>query len=365
MCKNNSTNSEKDTIRKILTSTPYLVVSGIAMFLGLTLNILKMLGVADKVAFIIGIVLFLLGWILSIIAGISSYIGYKKSTKELTEINDQINQLRTEFKKEMEDLKDELTLMVLNNEFLTEKAHNGLQYTLNQATITFDKKNKIYRFTFEKHFKIISDIVPEYYQAQFYANKFITDKDKAYDFYSKNPISWQQLNVRAIISYKKKNQTKFTKEEWLEVINICDNINYIPFKIMYKKFKDKSKINLEKDTEIKLKYCYQVPVDVWGSYINRSVSYFNEETNVILKYDSETALNYEIEEILPNGTPIILSSDEYTVENSHNGVEQTSIISIKSERYKRYRIKWGAKDYFNISEEDTEDGVDQLGLTNR
>lgn len=107
------------------------------MFLGLTLNILKMLGVADKVAFIIGIVLFLLGWILSIIAGISSYIGYKKSTKELTEINDQINQLRTEFKKEMEDLKDELTLMVLNNEFLTEKAHNGLQYTLNQATITF------------------------------------------------------------------------------------------------------------------------------------------------------------------------------------------------------------------------------------
>ena len=113
-----------------------------------------------------------------------------------------------------------MTLKSLDNELLREASHNGIQYTYNSVTITLNKNEKRYYFEFEKHYKIISKITPTYYNAQFYANKYITDKDKAREYYNKNAINWYDLKVRATISYKLPNQKKYSKEEWLDIVNI-------------------------------------------------------------------------------------------------------------------------------------------------
>lgn len=225
---------------------------------------------------------------------------------------------------------------------------------------------EVYRFQFEKHFNIITDIVPEYYSAQFYANKFITDKDKAKKYYEQNCIPWDKLKVRARISYRLPGERKYSKEKNLDIVNISDNSNYIVFKIIYRLYEIGVKIDLIKGTEVKIKYCYNVPITYWGSYINRTISCFGEKAKVILKYDLNSTLDYRVLR-LKNGAPFELEKTNYeTEENVDDGRNViTNSLNCKPNEQIKLRITWNAEEYFQKGNLNTQDGIDQLGLTNK
>jgi hypothetical protein len=337
-----------DITKKILTSMLFKIFSSVMVIIGYINDFHEFCNIWGgkfldilKYTFII----------LLIVSLTITYIQNKRKDKELKILDN--------LKKENEILKGE-------NELLLETAYNGIKYTENKVKITFDLENQKYHFCFEKHYIITSNIIPEYYSAQFYANKFITDKDKSQTFYRSNKILWKDLNVKACISYKRPDETRFSDGINLSIININDNTNYIPFKIKYNKLDNGKKIKLTRGTEVKLKYCYSVPIRYWGSYINRSVSYFEEKTIVELNYKNKCTLNVDIQKLLADGNPIELEQSKYEINHSMESNDNKKIkIVLKSEKCCRYRITWDSKEYFGGDEETTVDGKDELGLTNR
>lgn len=345
-----------DKLRTIIESVPMKIISIVSTFLGLFLNSLRIFGITNDLTFsIVGIVLFLLGFIFMCICLFLQHIDIHRIEEEKKQISADISDIK---KKNLD----------LENKYngLLEVAYNGMEFTYNAVTINFDEEGETYRFQFEKHFKIITDIVPEYYSAQFYANKFITNKDMAKAFYEQNCIPWKDLKVRACISYRLPGEERFSNEYNLDIINISDNTNYIIFKIMYKIFRTGVKIDLAKGAEVKIKYCYIVPITYWGSYINRTISYFGEEAKVILKYNSNSKLNYRVLK-LRNGSPFELDKKQYDVESYHDDDRTVITISLscKPHEQSKFRITWDADSYFQKENLNTEDGIDQLGLTNK
>ena len=349
-------NMEK--IRAIIESLPMKIFGIISTMIGFIMNILKLCGIGNEMFFsVMSTVLLFWGFFILLFILFVQHSDNKALVKEKETLLDR-NKKNEE---EIEKLKKRSNVLI-------ELAYNGVEFTDNTVTIHFDKKNKMYHLQFEKQFKIITDIVPEYYSAQFYANRFITNKEKAKQFYDKNPLDWNKLNVKAWISYKTPNSKKYTNDKPLEIVSICNNTNYIPFKIMYKHLKTGAKIDLIKDTEVRIKYSYDVPISHWGSYINRTISYFGESAKVILKYDSECKLDSDVVE-LKDGAPcdIIGDKDKYEMEFHQNASEKSTTFILKSHpgECSRFRIKWDANEYFDETDVNTEDGKDLLGITNK
>lgn len=193
-----------DKFKAIIESIPMKIIGAFSTVLGLGFNILRVFGISDsKVTTVIGAILFILGFIF-ICAHL--FLQHKEICK-LRENSEHIGSENSSLKQTIDSINKKY-------EGLLEVAYNGMKFTYNSVTVNFDRKNEKYRFQFEKHFTRISDIIPEYYSAQFYANKYITDKDKAKEFYEQNPIKWEDLKVSACISYK------FPGEKNFQMINL-------------------------------------------------------------------------------------------------------------------------------------------------
>lgn len=347
-----------DKIKSVFESLAIKIFGFISTCLGFVINILKLCGVTEDLFFsVIGTIFLFLGFVVLLFILFVQHEDIKaleKRKNELLDMNEKNESDIIELKKQ--------------SNVLIELAYNGVEFTDNTVTIHFDKKKKMYHLQFEKQFKIITDIVPEYYSAQFYANRFITNKEKAKQFYDMNPLDWNKLNVKAWISYKSPNSKKYTNDKPLEIVSICNNTNYIPFKIMYKHLKTGAKIDLIKGTEVIIKYSYDVPISHWGSYINRTISYFGESAKVVLKYDSDCKLDSDVVE-LKDGAPcdIIGDKDKYEMEFHQNANEKSTTFILKSKpgECSRFRVKWDANEYFEETDMNTEDGKDLLGITNK
>lgn len=335
----------KKILNRIIKSTTFAIISSFAMLLGLIFNLFKVFGIDDSnhIFTIIGVIVLFLGAAVII----SAYFYIRNENKKV--IKD--NQSLTKVKKE--------------NELLKIHANNGQKISENIVTIKINPNEDIYRFVFEKHFTIISEDYPNYYSAQFYANAFLNSRDIAKAFYDKHPIKWNSLKVRACISYKNPDEKNFTPEKFLEIDNITDNSNYIPFKIQYRGFKDHTRIPLKQGSEVKLKYCYNVPIELWGSYINRTLSVYGEKTIINFNVNDNLDFDYIVEELLPNGEPIDLSDSSYKTSINYQNENKMIIIELKSSPYKRYRVKWDIEKYLNNPKyRNTVDGPDEMGLTN-
>jgi hypothetical protein len=355
--------------KKSFFETPgWLTISGIITIIGSVCSILSLIfpGTQNLALAIIGFIILFIGLVL--------IIRYARRANKAGEV-EKLNMKNTI--EEMQEEMKNLQVALKTHNLLVEQANNGMQHTYDSVKIEFKEKEKekFYAFEFEKRFIIISDPAPIRYVAQFYANKILGDANRTKDFYneSENQIEWSKLNVQAFMLYKKPNEYKWEDGGELSIMNTIDNGFLIPFDIFFKQKDSNDIIELPKDTEVKLKYYYQVPVRWWGSYINRTIGYFNGTTIVRIVHDNTKNLHgLKVYRLYYDGAPVemeknkeLLKENTYSIK-SITGTQKEIILEIRGERFGRYRVTWDSKSYFNDDvETNTPPVKDDLNIARR
>lgn len=173
---------------------------------------------------------------------------------------------------------------------LEKKITNGMRNYKNTATVTFDIKNEKYIIVINKEYEIISDGI-KWYEGQFYSNKFLENASESQEFYMSNQISWDALNINAELCYKNPGEEEFSPVYELAVLKAAEGNNYKQFHIQYITKEGNDSLDILKGTYIKLQYSYSVPIMLWGSYLNRYITYWNEDAQVYLKCTNKEKLN--------------------------------------------------------------------------
>ncbi|GHT57515.1 hypothetical protein FACS18945_2020 [Bacteroidia bacterium] len=235
-----------------------------------------------------------------------------------------------------------------NNE-LEKRICNGVKYTENKVTITFDTENKKYDFYFKKKYQIISS-EPEWFKGQVYCNTIPSDPLKSKDYYN-NPkaqeeIKFEQLDFGAKISCWDKNGIEKFKDVNAKFICQAESANFKNFNIYYERAENATPLPVEEGDDICLEYNYSIPVEYWGSYINRTISYFKEDTEVELNAPKKGLLKAEAISIYyrtpdkrKENTPV-----DCPIEVSNNG--KTIRIALPRKQA-QYAIYWNAEEIFS------------------
>lgn len=235
------------------------------------------------------------------------------------------------------------------NSLLRQLVCSGIEFTANEASINFDKMNGRYDFIFKKHFVVLIENL-HWFKSQFYANKILNSYDDACNYYANHVINWEDLDVHAYISFRENANSQFTPYEELKIRNHSEKGNYIPFDILYETIAGKI-IELSVGTNVIIKYQYSVPIEFWGSYINRSSTFFNER--MALKFMHLGEVEFKIFELQNDingleGNLVEINPITYSIDkefDSVTGVTTTS-ITLPRKRCGRWRIFWDAANYF-------------------
>ena len=225
----------------------------------------------------------------------------------------------------------------------------GIEFLENEANIFFNKDKSQYDFVFKKHFIVLMENI-RWFKSQIYANKILDSYEEAKKYYVDNVLQWESLGVRAFISTKKNTDREFTPFVEVKVRNHSDRGNHIPFDILYETLTGEV-ISLAVDTEIIIKYKYSIPTKFWGSYINRSSTFFNEQ--LIVKFSHQEDVDFKIYELKNNlndieGNLVEVQQIEYYMQKGwdvHSDLMTTTII-LPQKRCGRWRIFWDAEKYF-------------------
>lgn len=177
-------------------------------------------------------------------------------------------------------------------ELLEKNISNGMRNYKNTATVTFDTKNEKYNLVINKEYEIISDGI-KWYEGQFYSNKILENVSESQEFYKNNQISWDDLDVKAELSYKNIDEEDFSPIYELAVLRAAEGNNYKQFHIQYITKEGNDSLDIRKGAYIKLQYAYSVPIFLWGSYLNRYITFWNEEAEVYFKCKNKEKLNIQ------------------------------------------------------------------------
>lgn len=258
------------------------------------------------------------------------------------------------------------------NEYLLHKKdelekiiNNGQKILENKANIYIDPDNKKYKFEFEKRYTIVIDTNPNFFNGQFYANKFLGKKNEAKKYYEKNKIMWDDLKFYAVLKYKGPNDKSFSEYKKLLVEPVTDNTNHIPYRIYYKT-KD-SDIPTLQNTEIILKYGYEVSAEFWGSYLNRTLSYFEEDASVTIEYPCGCDDSKKIDIRLSR----LNAKRDYAPEELQNAIIKDELVGYCNRKHTiqlpkencTFRVNWKTETIFETIRS-TENLIDDLEVTN-
>ncbi len=175
-------------------------------------------------------------------------------------------------------------------EELEKNISNGMKYHKNSANVTFDIKGEKYKIAIEKEYEIISDGI-KWYEGQFYSNKILENVAESQEFYKNNQISWDDLEVKAELSYRNLGEKDFSQVYELSVLRAAEGNNYKQFHIQYITKEGNDSLDIRKGAYIKLQYAYSIPITLWGSYLNRYITYWNEDADVYFKCKHKEKLN--------------------------------------------------------------------------
>jgi len=220
-----------------------------------------------------------------------------------------------------------------------------------------------------KEYDIISEN-SKWYAGQFYCNKILDSSERAQEYYEKHKISWRDLNIQAHIEHKNPEDDNWKPQIEVYVKRVAEGNNYKEFHIEYKTVPDKDVLGIKKGTKVKLTYTYDVPLTIWGTYLNRYLTYWREVSAVTIlcqdrqKLDVATFKLYEANE---NGDPVLVQGVEWspTYKQQAGDLFARTIIIPTKRICCRYTAWWDATVFFGDSVENTKMTSDELQLTNR
>lgn len=273
-------------------------------------------------------------------------IYYFKNGKKIYESN-----------KKIEEQKD-------NIEILEKNISNGIKNHTNIANVTFDIKNRKYIIVINKEYEIISDGI-KWYEGQFYSNKILENAFESQEFYSTNLISWDDLDVKAELSYKNINEDEFSPVYELAVLRAAEGNNYKQFHIQYKTKDGNDSLDIRKGAYIKMQYSYSVPINLWGSYLNRYITYWNEDAEVNLKCKNKNKLNiqnfklFRADDITGEPKKIEIKSHRL---DKRDGLYYCK-ITIPKQKFTKFIVWWDANEIFGENDLNTNLTADRSQLT--
>jgi Predicted phosphohydrolases len=250
------------------------------------------------------------------------------------------------------------------NKDLIEKVHNlekmiygGKKYIINRARIRFNTKARKYELKFEKKYEILED-ESFWYSGQFYGNKYKNNPKKSKEFYDKNNIKWEDLNFKAFVRVLNAKNEIIQNRVAVVVECVAESSNYKTYNIKYINKKINTNLNVHKGDFIELEYSYEIPVHYWGSYLNRTISYFEEQGSIIVSCDDEEKLDSQ--------DFVLAKSDKVQISNNDDFILQRDgsfLINLPRECGK-YTLYWDAKKIFGLEEDNTIPSRDECQITN-
>lgn len=156
---------------------------------------------------------------------------------------------------------------------------DGKKMLVNEAFISVDKVNKSYTISIRKKFEIL-DVSKNFYMIRLCCDKFLEDKEESKKYYATHKVDWTAINlkVRLKITNKNNQSTEYSDVNLVEVEKVN---NYYFIKVEYKKKLDSGQVSdipFNIGDIFELNYSFTIGTKFWGSYIERAVSFFKEET---------------------------------------------------------------------------------------
>lgn len=274
--------------------------------------------------------------------------------KNLHVYNQYINSYESENVRINRDLVDKVSI-------LEKMIYDGKKYLTNHAYVKFNTVKKKYELKFEKKYEIIGDET-SWYSGQFYGNKYKDDPQKSKEFYDKNFIKWEELNFKAFVKVLNSENKVIQKRVEVLVECVAESSNYKTFNIKYINKRVETNLDVHKGDFIELEYSYEIPEHYWGSYLNRTISYFREIGDINISCDDSQKLidqvtNQDLFLTKPPKTQISSSEDFILQKNG------SYLIKLPNESGK-YTIHWNAKKLFGEGAENTAPGKDECQITN-
>lgn len=308
------------------------------------------------------------------VAGFAVYLvilfrKYSNRTKKYDELERENTELKNNLAKKDNDIGDLTQYKELyknekkRSEALELLVCDGKRFTDNKATIYFDIKQQKYYLSFEKRYFILTDAI-KWYEGQFYSNVTLESAEKSQEFYKDNQVPWETLNISAELKYKNIDDKDFSQMNQVSVLHVAEGNNYKKYHIQYMT-REGDNLNIRKGAEIVLNYSYEVPVRLWGSYLNRSVSYWDEPATVKVrckdgkKIQEDLFKVYETSSI--NGEKVKCDNVKKTREHIRGVYEMTFVLPRKGPAH--YCVWWDAEQIFGVEGINTKMTADHSQLT--
>lgn len=163
-----------------------------------------------------------------------------------------------------------------------------------------------------------------------------------------------------------------------EIYAVAKSPRYFRFHIRYGT--DDGRIDPSQYESFELIYSYEVPVTHWGSYINRTVSYFGESTKVFFRLkpmqsgkvkERKRLANSFINEVLVyeknlDADPSLLNHISCEEEQQTDGDGYLTLsVQLPQSRVKKYIVSWDPGVYFGKNVKRTTIARDTAELTAR
>ena len=293
---------------------------------------------------------------------LSVVLVYRHGKKANKCLSDQLNSEEANCSRLVSEIQD-LTQRV---ETLEEGICQGVKFLRNDAKVFFDIRNKKYLLSFTKRYIIISDSI-RWYRAQFYCNRTLNNAEESADYYRLHQITWDELQIKASLRYKYPTDSDFTDETDVRFLHAAEGNNYKQFHIEYTTI-DGSKLDIRKGCEIELKYSYEVPMRLWGSYLNRYITYFKEPASICLASSEIKTLKnakirlYKTKHL--DGTPVLQNNYESKMDYDHKLEEHQIFINLEPDFSGKFIVSWDADAIFSERGLNSTIDTDQSQLTN-
>jgi len=230
----------------------------------------------------------------------------------------------------------------LDSSKLDDNLGYDLIYLLNSIEISIDVKNSLYKVWIHKRIQNNSENPIRRVLYHFLANKFPDDPIESYNYYLKNPIFSDQLKIHANDSIGP-----------LDIKLVNDYGSRKDFVILF--MSNGVERPIIKDEIRDIYYGYDVPFSIWGTYIDRPITFPTKKCRITITIDkdiyilvggyeispfrSKQSFNKKIEEHVENNIKIfewesnfIVIGNTYQINWSIEGIPSSSTTIVSTDQ---------------------------------